>query len=822
MRKITLMCSLFFTASLTAFAEVGEKITSLDQLSNDKVYTITPKDGNRGTWCYDKNNPNVLTSTTRTGDEINMSDVNQQFAFLKSESGRLFVYSIGAQKFFSKGSDVVSLVSEISNENVLSSILNSTNSDKANYPWVVAVNGSQLNLCNPGSSDPSGVVLWNDLSDNGNSICITEAGNFEQNENVINYIQEIDKKFDIVEEANAYLKVPANSVGGYSAMLWNALNEACGSDGKAEFSDLDNPDFETALNNIKAGTPIEFSNDKVYKIQNYVPSNGFLMSRKEATDTCRIFASAKASELAEIENSEKWQLYFDGVHYLLYNQGTSKYVQYVAEAQFPTTKDLWLLVDEPTYVNVQKNENKGKGAYTIQDPNCTGHYQYMHVNNSQTDISGVKGWETSADATNFYFIETEGTAIDLASVALNKVKQEGQTLIDSYIPDPDHANYVGNYSSASIDALRNAINDVNATVESIQVAIDNVKASKQPQVGKYYILQNTFAFNDGQTKTIFESADGTNIAWNTKAEGAAELWQFESNGNGKFYLKSANTGKYVTVNNGFKMQEAQPTNYAIYLVEQSDVDIYTFGLRTSPDVDYTMALSTADGPYKKAGADATNGNYVSTYNGFGNDCPTKWNIIEATSIKQEIKEVGYATAWFPCAVNIPSGVEVYYVSSTENGYAVLQQVTDVIPAKSAVILKGAKGIYTFEISVDQSLPTINGNCLNGTSIATTLSESVNAYVLANGSKGVGFYILENSNDVETPNRTVAANKAYLTIAEPNGIKAFTFDFGGTTGIDKPQTAVESEEYYDLQGRRVMNPTKGIYVTKSGKKVLFTK
>ena len=74
---------------------------------------------------------------------------------------------------------------------------------------------------------------------------------------------------------------------------------------------------------------------------------------------------------------------------------------------------------------------------------------------------------------------------------------------------------------------------------------------------------------------------------------------------------------------------------------------------------------------------------------------------------------------------------------------------------------------------------------------------------------------------ETADRTIGANKAYLTKVAA-GIKAFTFDFGGTTGIDNPETAVEAEEYYDLQGRRVMNPTKGIYVTKSGKKVLFTK
>ena len=37
---------------------------------------------------------------------------------------------------------------------------------------------------------------------------------------------------------------------------------------------------------------------------------------------------------------------------------------------------------------------------------------------------------------------------------------------------------------------------------------------------------------------------------------------------------------------------------------------------------------------------------------------------------------------------------------------------------------------------------------------------------------------------------------------------------------KQSTLNENEEYYDLQGRRVKNPTKGIYITKSGKKVLF--
>ena len=108
--------------------------------------------------------------------------------------------------------------------------------------------------------------------------------------------------------------------------------------------------------------------------------------------------------------------------------------------------------------------------------------------------------------------------------------------------------------------------------------------------------------------------------------------------------------------------------------------------------------------------------------------------------------------------------------------------------------------------------------LQGTLLPQTIDETTTAYVLAKPATEVGFYLLESG---ETADRTIGANKAYLTVAAAS-IKAFTFDFGGTTGIEKTEAVTEAEEYYDLQGRRVMNPTKGIYVTKSGKKVLFTK
>ena len=88
------------------------------------------------------------------------------------------------------------------------------------------------------------------------------------------------------------------------------------------------------------------------------------------------------------------------------------------------------------------------------------------------------------------------------------------------------------------------------------------------------------------------------------------------------------------------------------------------------------------------------------------------------------------------------------------------------------------------------------------------------YVLANGNNGVGFYLVKNGS-------AITAGKAYLSVSA--GARQF-IGFGEdneTTGI---QTVANSQQsaansYYDLQGRRVAQPTKGLYVV-NGKKVVI--
>ncbi len=176
----------------------------------------------------------------------------------------------------------------------------------------------------------------------------------------------------------------------------------------------------------------------------------------------------------------------------------------------------------------------------------------------------------------------------------------------------------------------------------------------------------------------------------------------------------------------------------------------------------------------------------------------------------------YATVAAPVALNIPADVKAYTVK-VDGEVAKLTEITGgVIPAGVAAVIEKTGAGESYEFTFASSGSTANANDLQGVYVETTIPAKNNAYVLAKGTKGVGFYLLSETE------RVLGANKAYLSV--PNdaaGVKAFVLDLGDLTGINSTEVAGE-EVYYDLQGRRVLKPVKGIYVTKSGKKVFFTK
>ena len=282
---------------------------------------------------------------------------------------------------------------------------------------------------------------------------------------------------------------------------------------------------------------------------------------------------------------------------------------------------------------------------------------------------------------------------------------------------------------------------------------------------------------------------------------ASQIWKFEANGDN---YKFTSQNVYAT----------QPTQSATVTTttDAAAAQAFTVEKRADGFALYAIKPALEEGAFELHLAGGLN---IVGWNGGE---ASSWYLIPATEIDVEITDAGYATINYPFAVELPTELTAY--TGTVNGDKVmLNEVSGrVIPANSPVILAGTAGTHTLTILPENTSEEL-ASSLQGTFLPQSIGATTAAYVLAKPeAKEVGFYLLESG---ETADRTIGANKAYLTKVAA-GIKAFTFDFGGATGIENTEAVTEAEEYYDLQGRRVMNPAKGIYVTKSGKKVLFTK
>lgn len=171
-----------------------------------------------------------------------------------------------------------------------------------------------------------------------------------------------------------------------------------------------------------------------------------------------------------------------------------------------------------------------------------------------------------------------------------------------------------------------------------------------------------------------------------------------------------------------------------------------------------------------------------------------------------ITAAGWASVVTPAAVAMPEGVTGYIVTDAANGSVKLAEVS-AVPANTPILVQGAAGTYTFNETT--TTDAVTGNKLQA-SDGTIVGDAATIYVLSNEeSHGVGFYLLASGTKVP-------ANKCYLEVL--SGARSF-IGFGDETAINSVKAEVQSSEVFDLQGRRVAQPTKGLYIM-NGKKVVI--
>ena len=214
-----------------------------------------------------------------------------------------------------------------------------------------------------------------------------------------------------------------------------------------------------------------------------------------------------------------------------------------------------------------------------------------------------------------------------------------------------------------------------------------------------------------------------------------------------------------------------------------------------------------------------------------------WNdISDKYREKVDIGSTGYTTYYLENEnFKVPTGCTAYIITGvTPSGnkllpdQAVVKAFTagKIIPKQTGFILQGTpNSAVAYQANVTGTEESVAGNLLIGTATEQQFSAiGKRFYVLANGDQGMGFYKQGTRSGMSIK---LKAHRAGLRLGESVArAKSIVFDFDAareeaeTTGIQNVPTNGEQQDdvVYDLQGRRVTNPTHGIYII-NGKKVI---
>jgi len=202
------------------------------------------------------------------------------------------------------------------------------------------------------------------------------------------------------------------------------------------------------------------------------------------------------------------------------------------------------------------------------------------------------------------------------------------------------------------------------------------------------------------------------------------------------------------------------------------------------------------------------------WSGFGNIVP-----LDPMEFDLTVSDAGIATLYLDFSVAIPDveGLgDVMYVSDVVGRSLVLTKVENNIPAHTGVIVYAQPGTYTFTSSTTHVDACENSQLSGVTEDTPTADIDGTVYTLSVG---------KNQGDIgfrKFVGETLAANKAFLVMNESSEVNFYNFGFDDElTGISTTEqdVDVESAVIYDLQGRRVTSPTKGIYIVNGQKRII---
>ena len=386
---------------------------------------------------------------------------------------------------------------------------------------------------------------------------------------------------------------------------------------------------------------------------------------------------------------------------------------------------------------------------------------------------------------------------DVASFADNSVgtvtlNAEGTTTITAtYAGDEDYQPATATYELTVLAAssVLNVSTETTVALSQTNIEAQNYLNFENANYGETTIS----AVSESKIKYPNLSSSNRVVSVTVKGAKSFEVFLKNSNNDGRTYVVSVGGNASSTIYHQGKLDD-------------TTTDVRSSGLIACPSDITTITIG----------------------GGGGNSVYAGYIVFYTTDVQTTISSAGYASFSNAGAVTIPSGITAYYASTAGDGNVTLKEIEGgVIPANTGVVLKGDAGTYSFAGTTTATTLDDNKLVANLTTLGTYLYETANSgegyYTLAAGPK----FMLSTGYTAETPSTFLAGGKAFLpkaNVTDSTPARELAIDIEGiSTGINMVNgeglKVNGSETYYDLQGRRVLYPTKGLYIV-NGKKVVI--
>lgn len=586
----------------------------------------------------------------------------------------------------------------------------------------------------------------------------------------------------------------------------------------------------------KSNTPIELSsasNRKWYSLQ----------TRKSVYDAGQLVADGAAvkchgagfnvTDIASYEQFENglWSFEQSGGGVKIFNKGKRQYLKSTGpntghRATFDATGTVYYMGSES-----DGTFNLNLGSLGSANSYVGSHDKAVEISNKNFTGQYLSAWTDASSHNDPGSTFTPTSVEDVLAIGRAAF---GKTPERSYTEN-------GVLKKGCYDAAAKASVSAATTFADMETSVNAASANVSPEEGAYYLIRNVNKGGYGtETENYKKYLTTAEITCDTNGDVQASvngdlgikrlggtsafvprLWKFEKTEDGKYNLLNVNTNSYVNVASMLtKDNQGQKDAYEIYTTE----DAFGGGYNATNDSTTMFVMSSSKSTGYKL-LNAANGYNYDTYEGvatwYGNtDAGNYWQFIKVTAVPLTIAANDYTTLCLPFNVKLPenSTVKAYYASAAAGAVLKLTEITGIIPANQGVILQNtgdAEAVINLIITTDEAT-TLTGNKLVGVTAKRDGYDALSNYVLAEKNGTTGFYKAKFT--------AITANKAYLPVANVQNAQGvmMAFSFGDeVTGIDNVNAAAPAaKKYYDLQGRRVLYPAKGIFVTEDGQKVLF--